>query len=159
MLSTGLKKSFWTVFCLLAFGCGPKSESHEPGAESSPPQSDNVAAADIRADAWSARRTFGVTWSWDTAVKAETFVNAEVTFITPEGKAPDSVVDIEIDPWMPSMGHGTATDDQQISPVIGSPGKFKIKGIYFIMGGPWEIRLKATVNGSADRAALKVGVE
>lgn len=159
MLGTLPKKSVCTLFFLLAFGCGKESRSREPGAEPSPPQSDNITAGSPRPDVWSERRRFRVNWAWDTAVKAEALVSAVLTFVTPEGKSPNSVAQIEIDPWMPSMGHGTATVDQVIVPAHGRPGVFQINGLYFIMGGPWEIRIRATVDGSEDRAALKVNVE
>jgi hypothetical protein len=161
MGSTGLKKHGWLVFFLLAAGCGSQSKSPEPGADPSPPpsQSDNAAAATPAVDSWSTNRTFGVTWSWLTPVKAETFVDAEFTVTGPAGLTLATVSEVQITPWMPSMGHGTSTADQEITPLAGSPGKFRVRGMYFIMGGPWEIKLAATVDSVKDRASIKVLVE
>lgn len=160
MISTGLTKYFCILGILLALGCGSRSESTEPGAEPPPPQSDNVAAApSAPVDTWSARSTFGLTWSWVSPVKSEQLLEAEFTIVPPTGQSLSSVENLKIEPWMPSMGHGTSTRDQKISPVDGQLGKFKVSGIYFIMAGPWEIRLTATVNGTPDKAFLKVQVE
>lgn len=160
MISPGLKKNFCVLGVLLAVGCGSKSESTEPGAEPPPPQSDNVAAsASVRVDAWSARSTFGLNWSWISPVKSENLLEAEFTLVPPTGQSLTSIESLKIEPWMPSMGHGTSTREQKISPVDGQVGKYKVSGIYFIMAGPWEIRLTATVNGSPDKASLKVQVE
>lgn len=45
---------------------------------------------------------------------------------------------LEVEPFMPSMGHGqgskTKVEDQ-------GNGKYKISKIYFLMGGHWELRL------------------
>ena len=52
--------------------------------------------------------------------------------------------------------HGTAMKDQKIIPVAGQVGRFTIDGIYLIMGGPWDIRVTAKVNGSVDTATVAV---
>lgn len=160
MISIGLKKNFCILGVLLALGCGSKSESTEPGAEPPPQQSDNVAAAaSVPVDIWSARSTFGLAWSWVSPVKSENLLEAEFTIVPPPGQSLISVENLKIEPWMPSMGHGTSTRDQKLLPVGDQLGKFKVSGIYFIMAGPWEIRLTATVNGTPDKASLKVQVE
>lgn len=105
------------------------------------------------------QKVFATTWAWDTPTKAETPVSATLTFLTPTGNTLQSVTDVEVSPWMPSMGHGTYTDDQEITPLPGRPGAFRVSGLYFIMGGPWEIRITATVNGIQDRLAIKATVQ
>jgi hypothetical protein len=92
-------------------------------------------------------------------VKSESLLEAEFSLVPPSGQSLISIENLKIEPWMPSMGHGTSTREQKILPVGGQLGKFKVSGIYFIMAGPWEIRLTATVNGIPDKASLKVQVE
>jgi hypothetical protein len=54
---------------------------------------------------------------------------------------------IEVVLWMPSMGHGSApTQVERVVDAQGTviPGTFKVKNIYFIMGGDWEVQVTLT---------------
>lgn len=75
---------------------------------------------------------------WETMPTASTFGSMLLTFF--DHRHPETIVNPKNDPfvvlWMSSMGHGS-------SPVtvekIGE-GKFRIKDVFFIMPGPWEIK-------------------
>jgi hypothetical protein len=58
--------------------------------------------------------------------------------------SPSSEVRIEL--WMTSMGHGTwpkpATSPVLDSDQLAIPGVFRTENVYFMMPGPWDIRLQ-----------------
>ena len=93
---------------------------------------------------------------WQTPLKSETALTAKLSFTGPDGSAAQTVENIVFTPWMPTMGHGTSTVNQKISLVPGTTNIYLVEGIYFIMGGDWEIRLTATGNGRKDSANLPV---
>jgi hypothetical protein len=93
---------------------------------------------------------------WQTPLKSETALTAMLSFTGPDGNAAQTVENIVFTPWMPTMGHGTSTVNQKISLVPGTTNTYLVEGVYFIMGGDWEIRLTATVNGRKDSANLPV---
>ena len=93
---------------------------------------------------------------WQTPLKSETLLTAKLSFTGPNGAAVQTVENIVFTPWMPTMGHGTSTLNQKISLIPGTTNTYLVEGIYFIMGGDWEIRLTATVNGRTDSANLPV---
>lgn len=95
---------------------------------------------------------------WASNPKAEDYLKVFITFSTANRMAPSSVSDVIFEPQMPSMGHGTATDDQIVTADASLAYVYRVDGIYFIMGGPWEIRLTATVDGSIDTAVIPVDV-
>ena len=101
---------------------------------------------------------FVVKLEWPGGAKAEQYIQARLAFATASRVRPDSVTGIVFDPQMPSMGHGTATEDQVITAVGDSVWDFKVDGVYFIMDGPWEINVTAVVNGQLDTAAIPVEV-
>jgi hypothetical protein len=85
-------------------------------------------------------------------------VSAKLTFLASNGLPAQSVSNIKFNPWMPSMGHGTSTADQRITAVTGTTNEFLVTGIFFSMGGDWEIQVTATVDGTTDQAAIAVSV-
>ena len=95
---------------------------------------------------------------WLTGPKAEDYVKARLTFALADRSAPKALKDIVFDPQMPSMGHGTSTIDQKIEIDATTPYVAVVEGIYFIMGGPWEIRVTATVDDATDMVAIPVDV-
>jgi hypothetical protein len=101
---------------------------------------------------------FAVKIEWPAGAKAEEYIKARLTFATGARLKPASVTGIVFDPQMPSMGHGTVTDDQVLTSVGDSGYEFQVAGVYFIMGGPWEIDVTAIVNGQMDTAAVPVEV-
>jgi hypothetical protein len=101
---------------------------------------------------------FRVSLTWLTELKAETYLQAKLRFSVPSGAAVTEVKDLKFDPWMPSMGHGTVTDEQTLTLEAGQADTILVDRVYFIMGGAWDVRLDATVNGQADSATLSVEV-
>lgn len=95
---------------------------------------------------------------WLTGPKAEDYVKARLTFALADRSAPKMLKDIIFDPQMPSMGHGTSTLDQKIDIDSASPYVAVVDGIYFIMGGRWEIRITATVDSTTDIVTIPVDV-
>lgn len=54
---------------------------------------------------------------------------------------------IEVELWMPSMGHGSApTQVERVLDAQGNPlpGAYRVRNIYFIMGGDWDVRITLT---------------
>lgn len=101
---------------------------------------------------------FVVVLEWQTPLEAEEYLSARLTFADAVRKQPASVADVAFEPWMPSMGHGTAMDDQTITADAASPYIFAVSDAYLIMGGEWEIKVTATVNGVRDTAYVAARV-
>ena len=101
---------------------------------------------------------FVVKLDWLSGPKSEDFVKARLTFATTQRAVPSTVSDVVFNPQMPSMGHGTSMDDQTIAADESSTNVFIVDGIWFIMGGPWEILVTAKVDGISDTAAIPVDV-
>ncbi len=100
--------------------------------------------------------TFFLKMDWTTGPKSAATSAATLSFYDANHHQAISVDSVAVVPWMTTMGHGTAMKDQKIVPVAGQVGHFTIDGIYLIMGGPWDIRVTATVNGSVDTATVAV---
>jgi len=100
--------------------------------------------------------TFFVIMDWTTGPKSAATSAATLSFYDANHHQPISVDSVAVAPWMTTMGHGTSMKDQKIVPVAGQVGRFTIDGIYLIMGGPWDIRVTAKVNGSMDTATVAV---
>lgn len=80
----------------------------------------------------------------------------QLLFVTPNGAAVDSVKDVDFIPYMPNMGHGL-NSKQRI--VIGEIGAVAVSELWFNMAGPWQITVKATVDGVADTAVFNADVQ
>lgn len=102
---------------------------------------------------------FVVLLEWQSELKAEEYLNAKLTFADGSRLQPQTVTDVAFEPWMPSMGHGTAMDDQTVSGDSESANVFLVKDAYLIMGGEWEIKVTATVNGVKDVARVEARVK
>lgn len=62
--------------------------------------------------------------------------------------------DINVELWMPSMGHGSAPTKVFVDPDI--PTLLHVTNVYFIMGGDWEIRIK---NSASVLCIMKVQIK
>ncbi|PIS10905.1 MAG: serine protease spb1 [Bdellovibrio sp. CG10_big_fil_rev_8_21_14_0_10_47_8] len=58
---------------------------------------------------------------------------------------PQGAFSVEL--WMPSMGHGAP--EVSIQKRLNSPGFFDVREVYFIMRGPWDLRLRLQIEGGA----------
>ncbi len=80
-------------------------------------------------------------------------------FFTTGGKAASAVVLDDFHPWMTSMGHGAPTIDiEWQTQDAATPHIIVVKGLMFTMGGPWDLMIEATVDGTADKAAFPVDI-
>ena len=155
------------VSSLLLVGCGSndkkkdtppidngptKTEEPEPGQDGL----DLVIANNV--GTVSANGKFIAHLKWTSEIKAEDFVSVQLTFAKLNRTAPNSVKDLVFDPQMPSMGHGTSVLDQVFKPEDGKHYVINGEGIYFIMGGPWEIIVTAIVDGVKDTVTFPVQV-
>jgi YtkA-like protein len=61
----------------------------------------------------------------------------EMTVTGPDGGAPPDGLDIQVVPWMPAMGHGTAP--ATVSSMGG--GKYLLGDVYLFMPGTWELEI------------------
>jgi hypothetical protein len=91
-------------------------------------------------------------------IKALQLLEGELAFESLTGNPVEAVTVTSFEPTMPTMGHGT--DTTKISYEASPKGKsyIKVKGIWFNMGGSWEIALTASVNGASDKATIKLEV-
>ena len=143
------------IALILLISCGDLKTQKRNTTDESSRQSDAIMAA---GRSLSKNGIFAAKVEWLTGPIAEDYSKARLTFLTPTNRAPDTVSDIQFTPFMPSMGHGTLVKEQKITAEAGSPNIFQVDKIYFVMGGPWEIRLTATVDGRKDLAVIPVKV-
>lgn len=163
---------------LTACGSGKSSKSTPPvpppaptvssdGAPASPAAGlgDLILAADEGVSAKGGG--FVVHLTWTAAPSARQYASATLRFADRDRKRPQSVSEVQFKPWMTSMGHGTAMGEQTIhalttsatsatEPGIIAPADWRVEGIYFIMGGAWDLRITAKVNGVEDTAVIAV---
>jgi len=77
-------------------------------------------------------------------------------------QAIDLTDNIEVDLWMPSMGHGSAPT--QIERAMDDDGNiltgvFNVRNAYFIMGGDWDVRVTLTdAQGLQETKTFKVSL-
>ena len=122
-------------------------------------QADAPAAGVERTDGVVSKNgTFMVKLDWTTGPVAMAPAAARLSFTDINHAAVKSVDAVAFYPWMTSMGHGTSMQDQKITPVAGTMGGFTVDGIYFVMGGVWDVRVTATVNGTTDTATIAVSI-
>lgn len=128
---------------LLALGaCGGATEGGEgldvPPVFSSAPSQMVVSA--------SGRLRLAVTWSPETPVKGQ---NAAQLQLFDDQQRPADGLTVEVVPWMPAHGHGTA-----IRPTVTStaPGVFLARPVYLFMSGAWQLRI--AIAGALDDSAI-----
>ena len=99
---------------------------------------------------------------WLEGPKVEDYSSARLTITRTDGTIPASVSEVVFEPMMPTHGHGSFMDDQQIIRTDDAPNVFVIRGIYFTMRGTgadrWVIALAATVDGKRSTLQLPVDV-
>jgi hypothetical protein len=79
----------------------------------------------------------------------------QLFFVTPSGAMVDTVKDLSVIPFMPSMGHGIGNRKPIIT--VGDLGIAEVRGLW-LMAGDWEFTVKATVDGVADTAVFHADV-
>lgn len=116
------------------------------GSKSQPQDQDTVAVAtDIT-----------VTPQWDHDPTANTSDNAVVlTFDT----AGHKIEVTDVDPTMPTHGHGTVKTHQKIEALNEEGTQVRVTGLYFIMPGPWVIDVLLKVDGTEKKVSFNVEVK
>lgn len=106
--------------------------------------------------------TFNANLEWLEGPRVEDYSTARLTITDSNGAVPVTVTDVSFEPMMPTHGHGSFMDDQQIIPTEGMPHVFTVKGIYFTMKGTgpdhWVINIAATVDGLRRMVQIPVDV-
>lgn len=151
--------------------CGPK---HEPRSKNTPstdavPDSSNHPELPIvgnplfsAADGHISQKAnwqVHLEWKQGPTATDEGESQAYVTFADANFFAPNTLSDIRIKPWMKIHGHGTGNLVPQLIPVKDNPTKFLVSEIYFLMSGPWELQINATINGNPDYVEVNVEVD
>ncbi len=81
-----------------------------------------------------------------------------LVFFDAAGKAATSVSVQDFHAWMTSMGHGAPTIDLEIVAEADRPDAMLVSGLMFTMGGAWDLKFDATVNGTRAKASFPVDV-
>ena len=92
------------------------------------------------------------------ALKHSDYIQADLVFATKDRLRPISIRDLKIDPQMPTMGHGTVTEDQTYHQSPDAPWLWRVDGIFLVMAGPWIIHVDAVVDDVKDSALVPVQV-
>lgn len=98
-----------------------------------------------------------LTETWDHPPTSNTEDNAvELTL-----NAADKTLEVtDIDPQMPTHGHGTVKSHQKITVVNAQkPTTVRVTGVYFIMPGPWVIDVMLKVDGVLKKTSFAVEVK
>ncbi|MCB0221973.1 MAG: FixH family protein, partial [Chrysiogenetes bacterium] len=69
-------------------------------------------------------------------------------YLMDSAQEPITGATIDVEPWMPSMSHGSTE-----TPVVSEDGDgmYTITNIVFTMHGPWELRIDVSADGADDR--------
>lgn len=150
-----MKSAFW--FLLLCSTCPVVGACNENSSHKSL-HSNNEAAQNQEAKGkfFQAKITRWTTGPEVSGDSIDTINNACVFEITTlEGHLPTSLTVQEIFPYMKVHGHG-APDDQITFKIEGNT--VTVSKIAFTMSGPWELHVKATVNGQSEELEIPVVV-
>jgi hypothetical protein len=122
------------------------------GSKSSPVQQETAVFFESKNKQYKAKLVF------EGKIKALEPLSGELQVESSNGAPITSLVVETFVPTMPSMGHGTDNSRLSFEPNSQSSNAVKIKGIWFNMGGPWEISVGAKVNGTSDIVLINVEV-
>lgn len=98
-----------------------------------------------------------LTETWDHPPTSNTENNTVVLTLN----ANDTAIEVtDIDPQMPTHGHGTVKTHQKITVVNAqNPTTVRVTGLYFIMPGPWVIDVIFKANGTLKKTSFSVEVK
>ena len=106
----------------------------------------------------SQNQTYRVQLVMDSPVKALELLEGDLVFESLSGLPIEVVTVNSFQPTMPTMGHGTDTTKIAFEASAKGKNRIKVKGIWFNMGGSWEISISTTIQGASDKATIKVEV-
>jgi hypothetical protein len=91
-------------------------------------------------DAYFAQSNVCIDVIWDTPPSKETKGVFYIEFYNPDDRSQfvDLQNNLEVELWMPSMGHGSAPVKVEKT----NPGQYRVSEVFFVMPGDWEIRFK-----------------
>ena len=97
-------------------------------------------------DSHSSEASWQVRLEWETGPKSGSTDNVARIVIAPQ---PDSGphrlgltdLSIEVTPWMTVHGHGSGNVKPVVDVVDAAAGIYRVKNIYFVMSGPWDLRI------------------
>ncbi|MBM3383238.1 MAG: hypothetical protein FJY29_12505 [Betaproteobacteria bacterium] len=150
-----MKTSLWflAVFLLspMVAACDENSSHKSTHAEHGTTQNQEARGKFFKAKitSWTA----GPEVSGDSIDEIKNACQIEIT--TPDGQVPASLSVQDIFPYMKVHGHG-APDEQITFTIEGN--KVSVNRIAFTMSGPWELHIKATVNGQSEELEIPVVV-
>jgi hypothetical protein len=52
-----------------------------------------------------------------------------------------SLQEISVTPWMTIHGHGAGNVRPVVSPVSDSVGVYRVSNVFFVMSGPWDLKV------------------
>lgn len=81
----------------------------------------------------------------------------QLLFVSVAGGVVNSLSDVTVTPYMTEMNHGNGNLEPTI--VIGELGAVAVTNLRFSMEGPWDIIVKATVDGHTDQAVFPATVK
>jgi hypothetical protein len=133
---------------VLTTGCG--SSAHHKNAAPTSPSSDDATLATSGA--------FSVRLLWLDGPNVSRNSTLRLSFFAPGGEPATTVADVSVRLWMTTMVHGGGDAQQKTHWVEGVASDVVVDNFSFTMGGPWDVHVKATVNGQADEAVIPVTV-
>lgn len=149
--------------CLLIFltlyGCGKTSEPRSDAIPPAPSGSIDKAVSDLGTA--SKNQVFRAQiFSWEMGpqvTKSDATRNSfKIRIFDSKGAKPDSVEVVELYPYMKVHGHGVP---KSYAPKWeASENLVHVTGLGFVMAGPWEINMKARVNGVEDSVEVAAEV-
>jgi len=133
---------------LLLGACGRKPERDMPVAQTSE-----------TAGAWlTTNGSWEVRVDWETGPRAGTVDNIARLTIAPHGDAKFLPQLVRVTPWMTIHGHGSGN----VRPVVDfsreNPGTFRVSNIYFVMSGPWDLKIAISGDGFTENVVVPVEV-
>ncbi len=139
------------VVALILSACGGRTDRGTP-----------VARTDEIPGAWlTANGSWEVRLDWETGPRAGTVDNVARLVITPRHDAKNPPQQVQVTPWMTIHGHGAGNVRPVIETVDGNPGSWRtwrVSNIYFVMSGPWDLKIAIFSDGVTDNVVVPVDV-
>lgn len=95
-------------------------------------------------------------------VRAQRYLRASLAVTRADGLPAEDITLEKMEPWMTVHGHGTVTRQLKWRPAPNSVGVFELEGLYFIMAGPWDLKITLSdrqTGASAQEVKVTLPVE
>lgn len=147
------RKLTLAVLCGLFAACGGPQEDKDD--KRSPP---GLGLKENLPGSQSEQAAFRLAVEWLEGPAISETNRCRLVFFDKQGQAAHTVSGVKLKQWMKSMNHGAATIDLELSHEAERADAVLVSGLYFSMGGPWELLVSATVNGTTDKIEYAVEV-